>query len=49
MVIDYEGDAYIGALVFESHAFCKQVVDLLNVHLKRSIHEIGDLEIPDTL
>ncbi len=48
LVIDYEGDAYIGALVFESRAFCKQVVQLLNAHLKRSINEISDLEIPDT-
>ncbi len=47
LVIDYEGETYVGAMTFESHAFCKIFVDQLILHLKRSIKEIADLEISD--
>jgi hypothetical protein len=46
LVMDYESETYVGTLVFESHAFCKQVGDLLSFHLKMTIQEIGDLELP---
>ena len=44
LVMDYEGETYVGTLIFESHAFCKQVCELLNHHLKWSIQAIGDLD-----
>jgi hypothetical protein len=46
LVIDYQHETYVGTLIFESRAFCKQVVDLLNLHLKKTIQAIGDLELP---
>ena len=49
LVIDYEGETYVGALIFESHAFCQQVTDLLWSHMNRSIKEIGDLDLSYTL
>jgi hypothetical protein len=49
LVIDYEGETYVGALIFESHAFCQQVTDLLWSQMNRSIKEIGDLDLSYTL
>ena len=48
LIMDYDGETYVGTLVFESHAFCKQMGDLLKRHLKKPIKEIGDLELSDT-
>ena len=49
LVMDYEGETYVGCLIFESHVFCEQVGDLLRRHLKRSIKDIGDLDLSYTL
>jgi hypothetical protein len=49
LVMDYDGETYVGTLIFENHAFCKQVGNLLNLHLKRSIKDIGDLDLSSTL
>jgi len=46
LIIDYAGETYVGTLVFENLAFCKRISDLLSLHLKKTILEIGDLEIP---
>ena len=46
LVVDYEGETYVGTLIFESHAFCEQFIHLLRSQMNRSIKEIGDLEIP---
>ena len=46
LVIEHNGDTYVGTLVFDNAAFCKQISGLLNLHLKRSIQAIGDLELP---
>lgn len=49
LVIDYEGEAYVGALIFESHAFCDEITHLLWAQLNRSIIEIGNLNLSYTL
>jgi hypothetical protein len=49
LVMDYEGETYVGTLIFENHAFCTQVGDLLGLHLKRPIKDIGDLDLSYTL
>lgn len=46
LVMDYEGETYVGTLMFKNHAFCKQLGDLLQLHQKKPIKEIGDLEMP---
>ena len=45
LVMEYEGETYVGTLIFESHALCRKVSDLINRHLKKPIKEIGDLEL----
>ena len=45
LVMEYEGETYVGSLTFESHAFCRKVSDLINQHLKKPIKDIGDLEL----
>ncbi len=49
IVIDYEGEMYVGSLLFDSQTFCKQVGDILKIHLKWSIKDIGDLDLSHTL
>lgn len=44
LVIEHEGQRYVGTLIFESHTFCAQVCELLSHHLKKPIKEIGDLD-----
>ena len=46
LVMDFKGEPYVGTLVFENHSVCKIVGDLLSRHLKKTIQEIGDLELP---
>jgi len=49
LVMDYEGESYVGTMTFVSHAFCKQFGDLLNRNLKRPIKDIGDLDLSHPL
>jgi hypothetical protein len=47
LVIDHENRTYVGTLLFDSHAFCERVVQVLKRNLQKTIKEIGDLEIAD--
>lgn len=49
LVMDYEGEAYVGTLIFGDKAFCNQICDLLRLHLEWPTKEIGDLDLSDTL
>jgi hypothetical protein len=46
LVIEYERENYVGALIFDNHPFCAQVALVLQSHVGRPIQEIGDLELP---
>ena len=48
LVVDHGGETYVGTLIFENRAFCKQVADILQGHLKRSVRDIGDLDLSHT-
>jgi len=48
LVMDYEAETYVGTLIFASQAFCKQVSDVLRLHLNRPIKDIGDLDLVQT-
>jgi hypothetical protein len=48
LVIEHNGQHYVGALLFDDSAFCSQICTLLQQHLGRSIKEIGDLEVSFT-
>ena len=46
--IDHEGSSYIGCLLIDDHAFCIQIVKLLQDSCNRSIAEVGSLDLPFT-
>jgi hypothetical protein len=49
MFITYQGFRYMGALQFDDPAFCYQIFTLLKSHVGRSMKEIGDLDLANTL
>jgi hypothetical protein len=48
LVIDHEGETYVGTLTIENQAFCMELTTLLRSNLRRPIRYIGDLSLPDT-
>jgi hypothetical protein len=48
-VIDHEKERYVGALLFDDIAICRQIALILKTHTGRPIREIGDLDISHTL
>jgi hypothetical protein len=49
LVIEHEGERYIGALLFDDHIFCWLVLQVLKSHIGRSIKDLGDLDLSFTL
>ena len=49
LVMDYQGETYVSTMVFESPVCCKIVGGFLNHHLKKTLKEIGDLDLSHTL
>jgi hypothetical protein len=45
LLISYEGSSYIGCLLFDDHAFCSQIVKLLQAHCNRFIAEVGSIDL----
>jgi hypothetical protein len=48
LVIEYEGQHYYGALLFDDITFCSQISAILRTQLGHSIKEIGDLDLTHT-
>ena len=49
LVIDHGAETYVGTLIFDNQDFCNQVSGFLQNNLKRSIRDIGDLDLLHTL
>ena len=49
LVMEHDEQTYVGTLIFDNDAFCRQIDILLQGHLKRSIRDIGDLDLSATL
>jgi hypothetical protein len=49
LYINHEGSTYLGCLLIDDHAFCSQVVELLQGCCNRPIAEIGSLDLSYTL
>src|SRR5215510_16053517 len=49
LLICYKNSSYLGCLLFDDHAFCRQVMELLKAHCNRSLAEIGGLDVSHTL
>jgi hypothetical protein len=47
--IEDEGSSYLGCLLIDDHAFCTQIVKLLQDCTNRPLAEIGNLELSGTL
>ena len=45
IVIEHDQESYAGTLVFDSSEFCTAIAQLLRSNLRRSIQEIGAIEI----
>ena len=48
LVIEYEGQYYCGALLFDDITFCSQISAILRTQVGHSIKEIGDLDLSHT-
>ena len=49
LLISREGSEYLGCLLFDDQALCRQVMELLKGHCNLSIAEIGGLDVSYTL
>jgi hypothetical protein len=49
LVIDYQAESYVGSLILEDPAFCKQILHFLHDQIGRPIKEIGNLDLSFTL
>jgi hypothetical protein len=49
LVIEYDGQHYVGTLLFDDSSFCSQVCKRLQHQLGRAISEVGDLDVSFTL
>ena len=49
LLISHDGSEYLGCLLFDDEAFCRQVMELLKGHCNRSIAEIGSLDFSHAL
>jgi hypothetical protein len=45
----YNYKPYVGSLLFDDHAFCAFVGDLMKKHIQESIEEVGDLDVSWTV
>lgn len=45
LVIEYEHEAFVGTLFFDTETACGSICRLLQSHVGSSIKEIGDLEV----
>jgi hypothetical protein len=47
VMIEYEGEEYLGALLFDDQFACHQLYKLLSNHRGEPIHEIGETDIAE--
>jgi hypothetical protein len=48
LVIEYQHEYFVGALIFDDPSFCAQIAEILQQQIGHSIKEIGDLDISHT-
>src|SRR5262245_18385011 len=47
--IDLDGSLYMGCLLFDDIAFCRQITEILQSYCNRSISDIASLDVSFTL
>jgi len=45
LIIEHDQATYMGCLLFDDIAFCRQLYDQLQGYCRRTIREIGDLDL----
>jgi hypothetical protein len=45
LIIEHEGQEYVGAVLFEDPLFCRAIYDVLLRHCSRPIREVGDIDL----
>jgi len=48
LYVDFDGASYIGCLLVDDTAFCRQIVELLLANRNKTIAEIGSLDLSST-
>jgi hypothetical protein len=49
LVMEHCGAEYVGALLLDDPAFCREIFDILIQNLGKTIQEIGDIDLSYTL
>ena len=49
LLIEHCGAEYVGALLLDDPAFCREIFEVLSQHLGNTIQEIGDIDLEYTL
>jgi hypothetical protein len=47
--MDFNGASYLGCLLIDDNAFCRQIVELLLANCNKTIADIGSLDLSSTL
>src|SRR5262245_34511042 len=49
LIIEHEGESWIGTLMIDDREFCAQIAEILQSHVGHSIKEIGGIDLSFTL
>ena len=49
LVIDYDGETYVGTLLFSDQSLCGQILKILRQHIGKPISDIGELDVSQTM
>jgi hypothetical protein len=49
LVMEYNKEHYVGALLFDDATFCRQIATILQAHIGEAISDIGTLDLSSTL
>jgi len=45
LVMEHCGAEYVGALLLDDPAFCREILEVLSQHLGNTIQEVGDIDV----
>jgi len=45
LIVEHEGEEYIGCMMFDDAMFCGQVCEFLKQHCGKTVVEIGNLDL----
>lgn len=49
LVMEFNKEHYVGALIFDDATFCRQIVTILQAHIGEAVSDIGALDLSHTL